>query len=228
MSKIEIKKEIVIKTVLLGEAGVGKSCIILRYINDIFSYNHISTILSTFSTKKVILNNNKLITFNIWDTAGEEKFRAIAKINYKDAAVIILVFDITNKYTFQSIKDYWYPQIKEEAPRDAIMALAAAKCDLFEEQEIEFDEVETYAKSIDALFHKTSSLNNIGISELFEEIGKKILSFENFPDLIYERTMSNSSLQMDEESNDVVTENNNNEKKIVDNFNPRMKKDQCC
>ena len=224
MSSNEIKKNYRIKTVLLGESGVGKSCIILRYINDIFSFNHVSTILSTYSSKTIKINNTE-ITFDIWDTAGQEKFRSIAKINYKDAAVVILVLDITSNYSFQSIKDYWYPQIKQNAPENAIIALVIAKCDIKENQEVDPDEVENYASSIDALFKLTSSLENTGINELFEEIGKKILSVDNFLGTIIERTKLTS--KMDEDSTDLFSENTT-EKKKIDNKNSKKKKDRCC
>ena len=184
MSQNEIK----IKVVLLGESGVGKTSIILRFINNIFSKNQVSTILATFSSKRISYNDNKdIILYNIWDTAGQEKFRSIAKINYKDAGVIILVFDITNQNSFENIKEYWYPEVKENAPEHAIIALVAAKCDLIEELEVNFEEVESYVKSINVIYKKTSSLTNKGIDELFEEIGKKILSFDNFEEMIFVR-----------------------------------------
>ena len=226
MSSNEIKKNYRIKTVLLGESGVGKSCIILRYINDIFSFNHVSTILSTYSSKTIIINNTE-ITFDIWDTAGQEKFRSIAKINYKDAAVVILVLDITSNYSFQSIKDYWYPQIKQNAPENAIIALVIAKCDIKENQEVDPDEVENYASSIDALFKLTSSLENTGINELFEEIGKKILSVDNFLGTIIERSKTKLTSKMDEDSTELFSENTT-EKKKIDNKNSKKKKDRCC
>ena len=111
---MSIVKELQVKAVLLGEVGVGKSCIILRYINDIFSSAHSSTILSTVSSKQIKINENSTITFNIWDTAGQEKFRSITKINYKDAAVVILVFDLSNKISFDELKKYWLPEVKKK------------------------------------------------------------------------------------------------------------------
>ena len=226
MSSKEIKENLRIKTVLLGETGVGKSCIIFRYINDIFSLNHVSTILSTYSSKAIKINN-KEITFDLWDTAGQEKFRSIAKINYKDAAVIILVLDITNNLSFQSIKDYWYPQVKQNAPENAVIAIAVAKFDLKDKQEVDLDEVENYASSIDALFKITSSLDNTGINELFEEIGKKILSVDNFLGTIIERTPTKLSNKIDEDSND-LNSNNTMENKKNDKKNMKKKKDRCC
>ena len=221
-------KEIQVKTVLLGESGVGKSCIILRYINGIFSSTHSSTILSTFSSKKIKFDENTLITLNIWDTAGQEKFRAITKINYQDAAVIILVFDLTNKTSFNVIKDYWYPQVKENAPENVILVLVAAKCDLENRYEVDLNEAENYAKEIDAIFKKTSALDNIGINELFQEIGKKILSNDNFNGRIVDRRTK--SLENIEFENSLNISNNKNKKK-TDQKNQKANKNKdgkCC
>ena len=221
-------KEIQVKTVLLGESGVGKSCIILRYINGIFSSTHSSTILSTFSSKKIKFDENTLIKLNIWDTAGQEKFRAITKINYQDAAVIILVFDLTNKTSFNVIKDYWYPQVKENAPENVILVLVAAKCDLENRYEVDLNEAENYAKEIDAIFKKTSALDNIGINELFQEIGKKILSYDNFNGRIVDRRTK--SLENIEFENSLNISNNKNKKK-TDQKNQKANKNKdgkCC
>ena len=221
-------KEIQVKTVLLGESGVGKSCIILRYINGIFSSTHSSTILSTFSSKKIKFDENTLITLNIWDTAGQEKFRAITKINYQDAAVIILVFDLTNKTSFNVIKDYWYPQVKENAPENVILVLVAAKCDLENRYEVDLNEAENYAKEIDAIFKKTSALDNIGINELFQEIGKKILSYDNFNGRIVDRRTK--SLENIEFENSLNISNSKNKKK-TDQKNQKANKNKdgkCC
>ena len=222
---MSLSKEIPIKAVLLGEAGVGKTCIILRYINDIFSSTNSSTILSTFSTKKVKINENTTIAFNIWDTAGQEKFRAITKISYQDAAVVILVFDLTNKASFDVLKEYWFPQVKEYAPDNVIIAIAAAKCDLVDNYEVDLNEAESYAKDNGALFKKTSSLDNIGINELFQEIGEKILTFENFDRMIVEKrvkTLAMLELENNEDINNISTKNMDKKIKKL------KKKDRCC
>ena len=108
------------KVVLLGESGVGKTCIISRFINNTFEDNIMSTTGASYAGKTMTFEefNNKSIKFEIWDTAGQEKYRALTKIFYKDAGVAILVYDITRKESYQEIKNYWYNQIKEFAPKD--------------------------------------------------------------------------------------------------------------
>jgi small GTP-binding protein len=102
------------KSILIGETGVGKTCIIERFILDDFNKNQISSSGASYTKKTLDFPEyNKSIDLEIWDTAGQEKYRGIAKIFYKEAKIIILVYDVTNHKTFEEIKDYWYNQIKE-------------------------------------------------------------------------------------------------------------------
>ena len=102
------------KAILVGESGVGKTSIILRFIKD--QYNEISpsTAGANYASKKLEFSEyNRQLQFDIWDTAGQEKYRGLAKLFYKDASIAILVYDITKRKTFEEIKNYWYEQIKE-------------------------------------------------------------------------------------------------------------------
>ena len=108
------------KVVLLGESGVGKTCIIARFINNTFEDNLISTTGASYAGKTMTFDEygGKSIKFEIWDTAGQEKYRSLTQIFYKDAAIAILVYDITNEDSFEEIQNYWYEQIKESAPKN--------------------------------------------------------------------------------------------------------------
>lgn len=119
------------KVVLLGEAGkirsqeihvlligVGKTSIISRYINNTFSTNSMSTTGASFAAKTMYFENyDKYLKFEIWDTAGQEKYRSLTKIFYKDASVAVLTYDITRKESFEEIRKYWVNQLKENAPK---------------------------------------------------------------------------------------------------------------
>ena len=101
------------KVVLIGESGVGKTSIISRYINNTFSSVLTATPGASFTTKTVFLKDYKQsIKYEIWDTAGQEKYRALAKVFYKNAGVCILVFDITRRKSFDELKNYWINEIK--------------------------------------------------------------------------------------------------------------------
>ena len=110
----------VCKVVLLGESGVGKTSIIDRFVNDNFEDGKAPTIISSFVSKIMIFEDykDKSVKFEIWDTAGQEQYRSLNKIFYKEAGAAILVYDVTNRSSFEEIKNYWYNQIKEFAPKN--------------------------------------------------------------------------------------------------------------
>ena len=112
-------KTIPVKCVLVGESSVGKSSLLNRFIYDSFKQDFVPTMIGSYSSKEVLFEEeNRNIKFEIWDTAGQEKFRALAKVFYKNAAVCILVFDITRKSSFDALKNYWAKEIKENAKKD--------------------------------------------------------------------------------------------------------------
>ena len=174
MSEEEVKS---VKVVLLGESGVGKTCIISRFVNNIYEDNTMSNISAAYATKTMKFDafGGKEIKYELWDTAGQEKFRAVTRFLYKDAQVVILVYDITVKESFNEIKDYWYNQVKENCPTNTIICLAGNKCDLFEREAVTEEEGKELAKEMGALFQLTSPKEKIGINELFQTVGYKVL-----------------------------------------------------
>ena len=101
------------KVVLIGESGVGKTSIIHRYINNVFNPGISSTGGANFTTKRMKFEEEKnTIKFEIWDTAGQERFRSLAKVFYKNAAICVLVYDITRKETFEELERFWVEEIK--------------------------------------------------------------------------------------------------------------------
>ena len=109
-------KSKVCKTILIGESGVGKTSIIARYINNKYEEGIMSTHGANYISKNVEFEEyNESINFQIWDTAGQEKYRGLTKIFYKDAKIIILVYDISNRKSFEEIKNYWYKQIMQNS-----------------------------------------------------------------------------------------------------------------
>ena len=190
-----------IKCVLLGETAVGKTCLINRFVNNTFQEDFVPTMVGCYSSKDIFYDKaNKKIKYEIWDTAGQEKYRSINKIFYQDTSIAILVFDITRKDTFEALKNYWYLELRDNSPKDIIIAIAANKCDLYEYEEVRHDEVEEFGKSINALYEQTSAKTGEGIKDLFNSIGYKLLAPENYEDFI--RKTSAVRLKSDSFQND--------------------------
>ena len=173
------ENELSVKVVLLGESGVGKTCIIGRFIDNTFDKNIKSTTGADYTGKTMTFPEygGKQIKFEIWDTAGQEIYRALTKIFYKDAKIAILVYDITKRETYEEMKEYWYYQVREAADQDVIIAIAANKCDMYEEEKVTEGEGREFAKKIGAFYQLTSAFTNIGIEDLFKTIGKQYLDF---------------------------------------------------
>ena len=164
------------RVVLLGKQATGKTCIIAQFINGSFDPETISSLTAQFIRKTIQFADGRNITLDIWDTAGQEKYRAIAKIYYKEARAVILVYDITDESSFNEMKEYWYEQVKLFARKDVIFAVAANKNDLDEERKISDEEGRKFANEIGAIFASTSAKNASGIQALFDNVGQKILN----------------------------------------------------
>ena len=156
-----------IKITLLGNPGVGKTCIISRYVENTFAENNESTIGANFS-EKTIVRGNKEVTLNIWDTAGQEKFHSLGKHFYKDSYVVILVYDITNQESLDSLKTMWYPDLKKYGEKYQVLAVVGNKCDLYESDSLADEEqAKAFAKEINGTFMLTSAKSGDGIDKLF-------------------------------------------------------------
>ena len=161
------------KVVLVGESGVGKTSIITQFIDQTFQEDIQSTTGGTFSTKSVVCDGGKILKFEIWDTAGQEKYRSLTTMFYKDANAAVMVYDVTRKDSFEEMKNYWANQIKENSPENIILAIAANKSDLIEQETVDEEEARNFAKELNAIFVTTSAKSSEGINSLFEEIAKK-------------------------------------------------------
>ena len=197
-----------IKVVLLGEAGVGKTCIIKQFIEKKFEQNTDSSLSAQFVSKTIeYVDFAKTLKFDIWDTVGQERFRSIAKIFYKDAHVVILVYDITSKKSFNALNDFWIGEIKNNCNGTPLFAIIGNKNDLYMKQEVDPLDAKDLAKKIGGIFQLTSAKTAEGISQLFDIIGKKILK----PSFQYDK------------NDKIAKENYNKKKEIEKNTKVRIK-----
>ena len=165
-----------IKVVLLGETGVGKTSIISQFTTHTFDPHRETSLSAQFISKTVDLKDiGQSIKFDIWDTVGQEKYRSLAKIFYKDAKVIIFVYDITRSETFEGLINYWYDETKNNTDGEPILAVVANKIDLYANSKVSNNDGKAFADKIGAIFQTTSALSDSGISTLFDNVGKKYL-----------------------------------------------------
>ena len=158
------------KGCILGSSSVGKSCIAIRYINNNFE-NDVPSTLNALYYKKIIETDRGLVQLNLWDTAGQEKYRALGKHFYKDAFIICLIYDLTNRKTFEDIKNIWYPDLLKYGEEFTVIAIIGNKLDLCEENTTDV-EAENYAKEIGAKFKLVSAKTGVGVDDIFIELVK--------------------------------------------------------
>ena len=169
------KDEIGIKVTLIGESSVGKTSIINRYTRDDFAQDLESTLGANYSQKKIVRHGKK-IRLDLWDTAGQEKYRAIGRHFYKESYIVCLVYDITSKSSFENIKKIWYPELKEYGEKLKILAFVGNKIDKYLEEEVKEDEAQKFADEIKAIYKRTSAMEGTNIEELFNILADKYLS----------------------------------------------------
>ena len=166
-----------VKVAFLGDSGVGKTCIIKRYTEDEFNENSPTTAGASYS-QKLLEIDDKTIQLDLWDTAGQEKYRALGKRFYKDAYIICLVYDITNAASFDALKNKWYKDVKDFGEKFNVLAVVGSKSDCYEKEEVKDEEAMEFAKSIDATFMLTSAKNGDNIDLLFDTLIRKYLGPE--------------------------------------------------
>lgn len=166
-----------IKVCLLGDSGVGKSSLLLRFVNDRFDPNSTATIGASFMSKTFSFGEQSF-RYQIWDTAGQERYKALAPMYYRGSHAAIFVYDITVENTFESLKR-WVKELRQYGPSNVILAVAGNKCDLLDGREVDKSVGEAYAKSINAVFVEVSALTAHNVNEMFLEISKRLPPEEN-------------------------------------------------
>ena len=164
----------IFKLVLIGDTCVGKSCILVRFSDDIFDDNYVTTIGVDFRFKTMVVKN-KVVKIQIWDTAGQERYRSITTAYYRGAAAIIICCDCTNKESFNNIKN-WVEEIGKYTDKDAVDKIVFMnKCDLTEERCIQKDEIDKFEKENGIKVLEVSAKTGEGIDKGFEYIIEKLI-----------------------------------------------------
>ncbi len=178
----QANNQISVKLVLLGEAAVGKSSLVLRFVSNDFEENKEPTIGAAFLTQRCIIGD-KNIKFEIWDTAGQERFANLTPLYYRNAQAALVVYDVTKPSSFIKAR-HWVKELHEQASKNIVIALVGNKFDLILDTEsgeeiegarkVSIDEGKTLAEEENLLFFETSAKTGLNVNKVFTTIGEKI------------------------------------------------------
>lgn len=161
------------KVVLLGEGAVGKTSLVLRYVENKFNDKHVSTLQASFLTKRLNIAGRR-VNLALWDTAGQERFHALGPIYYRDSNGALLVYDITDEDSFKKVKT-WVKELRKMLGDDICLRIVGNKTDMDKDRHVSVEEAESYAESVGAKHFHTSAKLNKGIEELFLDLSKAML-----------------------------------------------------
>ena len=173
MTKLPDEYDYLFKLIIVGDTNVGKTNIMSKYIKDQFNITSKSTIGVEFGTKILEIDNKK-VKAQIWDTAGQERYKSITSAYYKGAKGAFIVYDITNKSTFESV-DKWIKDLNSYGDKNLTMLLIGNKSDLEDKRIINKEEGEEKAKSFELGFIETSAYNGDNIDQAFDIMLKEVL-----------------------------------------------------
>jgi len=160
------------KLLLIGDSGVGKSCLLLRFADNTYTDSYISTIGVDFKIRTLDIDG-KTVKLQIWDTAGQERFRTITSSYYRGAHGIIVVYDVTDKVSFNNVKQ-WLGEIDRYACQSVNKLLVGNKADLTEKKVVEYVEAKEFADSLGISFLETSAKSSQNVEEAFLTMTRQI------------------------------------------------------
>jgi small GTP-binding protein len=164
------------KLLIVGESGVGKTCMLLRFADNTFEGDFLSTIGVDFKVKEMVLDSKK-IKLQIWDSAGQERFRNITNSYYRNSNGIIIVYDVTSRDSFDKVTD-WIQEVRRYVPTVPLIVVGN-KCDLIEKRQVPTETGEELGQKQGIIFLETSAKTNTNIDAAFEELSKKLVEHEN-------------------------------------------------
>ncbi|MCQ2819804.1 MAG: GTP-binding protein [archaeon] len=169
------KKKYEFKVILLGDICVGKTAILTRLVENEFEPKYKCTLGVTNKAKSLIIDENTIATLRLWDTAGDEKFRAMTRQYFKGSDGIFLVFDLTQESSFDSLES-WLEDVKESAPKNVTVFLVANKSDLAEERKVSQEQIENFANNTNLFYVEVSAKKGNNTTLLFEKMAKELVN----------------------------------------------------
>lgn len=173
MSAMKRDYDYLFKLVLIGDSGVGKSCLLLRFADDSFTDSYISTIGVDFRFRTVNIDQ-KTVKLQIWDTAGQERFRTITSAYYRGAHGIIMVYDVTNIESFEHVEE-WLSEVNRHASESTLKLLVGNKADLTEDKKVDPAQAQAYADNLGISFLETSAKNSTNVEAAFLTMARQLI-----------------------------------------------------
>lgn len=202
----------VFKIIIVGEAGVGKSCLLRRFVDQNFTDNYVNTIGVDFKVRTIELMG-KTVKLNIWDSAGQERFRTIVNTYYRGAHGICLVYDITDNDSFLKLGS-WLKDATDQAEDNAKKIIIGTKSDLESHRQVNHRTVEAFAEKLDLTAIETSSKNGSNVESLFLALTKMLLE-----------DVCDGDLEM---NNEQTIQLSGNTKSLGNSNTNQQKKKKCC
>ncbi len=162
-----------VKLLLIGDSGVGKSALLARFVDDSFTPSFITTIGIDFKLKTVSMRD-KRVKLQIWDTAGQERFRTITQAYYRGAMGVLFVFDVTDETSFENVT-FWINNVEKNATPNVKRVLVGTKCDLGNERVVETSRAQRFSDSHDMKFFEASSVSGVGVAEVFTDLTEQVV-----------------------------------------------------
>ena len=185
--------DFIFKVLLLGNSDVGKSSLLLRYVDSVWNDAFVPTIGVDFKVKTLTINEKK-VKMQIWDTAGQERFRTVVSTYFRGAHGILLLYDVTNRDSFKNLES-WLIEIEKNAKEKVLKILIGNKCDLTDDREIQSDEGKAFALRNGMEFMETSAKMNTNVSEAFETLGKLMIEFNSKSNTTSQKNNQNKNLK---------------------------------
>ena len=188
-------RNVLFKILLIGDSGVGKTSVILRFTKGIFKDDYLNSIGVDFRSKDINYDG-KIIKLQIWDTAGQERYRTITSSYYRGAHAIAIVFDLTKLETFEHVKR-WIEDINKYAKENVLKFLIGNKSDLVQKRQVNFSDIRTFSSRMNTTYFEVSAKNNEGVNEFFEGatkifISKYICNDEDKKNIILDKNKANN------------------------------------
>jgi len=177
------KKKVLLKIIILGDSGVGKTAILHKFVSGQFIEQHKATIGADFSTKEITVDD-KLVTLQMWDTAGQERFASLGHAFYRGADACILVYDITNEQSYKSIEQWrsnFLDNASPDSPKSFPFLLIANKSDLSDKRQVVPTDGQKLSKQYSMEFSETSAFNGNNVDKAIRDIARVASNMDTAP-----------------------------------------------